>query len=187
MLTIPTTAEHDAAHLTPLTKEDILKFFDAYISPTSSTRAKLSVQLHAQNTASSIIENASPEEQSTILTTALTKLFAAHNIDTDTEALGKRLRGRRLSLSDPAPMAEAVTTYLTEDAKVEGEKAREVVQQGLVALGGATSKEEKKEVAGGREPVVIEDVHAWKASLVVDAGAQAVRPLSDFEDIESKL
>jgi hypothetical protein len=80
--------------------------------------------------------------------------------------------------------------YLTEDAKVEGEKAKEVVQQGLVALGGAkTTDEGSANATKGekREVVVIEDVHAWKASLVVDAGAQPVRPLSDFEDIESKL
>ena len=94
-------------------------------------------------------------------------------------------------MSDPAPVAEAVTVYLTDDAKVPREKAEEVVAQGLVALGGA-HEEGAASAAGcvpgnGVEAVVIEDVHAWKASLVVDAGAQPVRPLSDFEDIESKL
>ena len=77
-----------------------------------------------------------------------------------------------------------INTILTQDAKVEEGKAREVVQQGLVALGGVA--EEKKD-GGENKAVVIEDVHAWKASLMVDAGAQPVRPLSDFEDIESKL
>ena len=145
------------------------------------------MHLLAQNTASSIIENASPEDQSAILTSALTKLFAAHNISTDGEKLAKRLKGRRLSLSDPAPVAEAVTEYLTRDAEVSREMAQEVVQQGLVALGGAHEETVASGEGDGRQAVVIEDVHAWKASLVVDAGAQPVRPLSDFEDIESKL
>jgi len=178
-------ADHDAAQLEPLTKDHVIKFFERYIAPTSASRSKLSVHLVAQNTASSIIESASPEDKSTILTTALTKLFAAHNISTDEEKLATRLRGRRLSLSEPAPVAEAVTEYLTADAGVDVEKAREVVQQGLVALGGGQTEEAKEKGTG--DAVLIEDVHAWKASLVVDAGAQPVRPLSDFEDIESKL
>jgi insulysin len=77
---------------------------------------------------------------------------------------------------------------LTQDANVPADKAHEIIQQGLVALGGATEQvEEKAGKSMRKEPVVIEDVHAWKASLIVDAGAQPVKPLSDFEDIEAKL
>jgi insulysin len=148
--------------------------------------------LLAQNTATSIIENASPEDKSAILVASLGKIFAAHNITSEPEKLATHLRGRRLSLSDPAPVAEAVTAYLTKDANVPVEEAQEVVQQGLLALGGSTEQVEEsgkgeKKAGSAREAVLIEDVHAWKASLIVDAGAQPVRPLSDFEDIEAKL
>jgi insulysin len=123
-----------------------------------------------------------------MLTASLSKLFAAHNITTDGDKLATRLRGRRLSLSDPAPITEAVTAYLTQDAQVPDDKAHDIVQQGLVALGGSTEAKEKSgKMPTGKQPILIEDVHAWKASLIVDAGAQPVRPLSDFEDIESKL
>jgi insulysin len=146
------------------------------------------VHLLAQNTASDLLEKATTEDQPTILTAALTKLFAAHNISTNSEKLASRLKGRRLSISNPVPITEAVTQYLTEDASVPAEQAQEIVAQGLLALGGASEPQaEQAQSEGVKEAVVIEDVHAWKASLVVDAGAQPVRPLSDFEDIESKL
>ncbi|KIW07432.1 uncharacterized protein PV09_02272 [Verruconis gallopava] len=182
-------ADHDAAHLEPLTKEDIIKFFERFICPNSERRAKLSVHLLAQNTASSIIENISSEEdKNTILTKALSKIFAAHNISTDSEKLATRLRGRRLSLSDSAPISEAAATYLTMDASLPADKAREIVQQGLVALGGSIERKgENYKATTSRAPVIIEDVHAWKAGLKVDVAAQPVRPLSDFEDIEPKL
>ncbi|KAK1840286.1 a-pheromone processing metallopeptidase ste23 [Colletotrichum chrysophilum] len=45
-------AQDDAAHIKLLTKADMIEFFQQYIKPGSSTRAKLSVHLHAQASSS---------------------------------------------------------------------------------------------------------------------------------------
>ncbi|KAI2864641.1 hypothetical protein CBS12448_2857 [Aspergillus niger] len=42
---------HDVEHIEPLTKEDILQFFDQHIHPSSPTRAKLAIHLIAQASA----------------------------------------------------------------------------------------------------------------------------------------
>lgn len=44
-------AQQDAAHIKTLTKTDMVEFFQRYIKPGSTTRAKLSVHLRAQATA----------------------------------------------------------------------------------------------------------------------------------------
>ncbi|GFF53029.1 hypothetical protein IFM58399_09476 [Aspergillus lentulus] len=41
-------AYHDVENIEPLTKKDILEFFNQYIHPSSSTRAKLSIHLIAR-------------------------------------------------------------------------------------------------------------------------------------------
>lgn len=51
---------HDAAHIKPLTKVDIVKFFDQYISPDSPVRSKLAIHLHAQGKAP-VVDGAASE------------------------------------------------------------------------------------------------------------------------------
>lgn len=142
------------------------------------------MHLLAKKSTTSIIENAAPADQTELLTSQLSKLFAAHKIETDTTKLSARLEGLSLSAENPTPISNAVMAYLTQDANVPSKDAEAIVQQGLLALGGAS--ETALEVSGP-EPVLITNVHDWKAGLMVDAGAHAVAPLSDFEDIEPKL
>lgn len=100
-----------------MTKADIVKFFDHYLSPASPLRSKLAIHLHAQGI---------------------------------------------------APVAEG-TAVDKVAAKPESE---------IRPLEIPSRKD---------DTVVIEDVRDFKACLAVTTGARAVKDLSEFEDLDSKL
>lgn len=121
-------ADNDVAHLQPLTRAELVEFFNHYISPSSPVRAKLAVHMLAQS---------SPK-----------------------------------SVSVGGPEKDGVTSGL--EAKS--------VEAPIEIIG-----EEKVKTGNGTTPVIIKDVHAWKAGLEVSRGARPVRNLSDFEELEAKL
>ncbi|WP_174511712.1 hypothetical protein, partial [Methylocella tundrae] len=59
-----------------------------------------------------------------------------------------------------------------------------VADAGLPAEPKAESDGESK---GAGQPVLIQDVYAWKAGMQVSAGVKAVRPLEEFVDIAEHL
>ncbi|KAJ9639866.1 metalloprotease [Coniosporium tulheliwenetii] len=197
--------DHDVAHIEPLAKADLVAFYNHYIHPSSPARAKLSVHMLAQSSPSDIAAKITPEEQSSKIQTLVTQLLNSQGIATDAEKLTARLKD--VKVSDVDAVVKAITAHLVEDQKIEHAKAAEIVKQGqsvitivLPSVGieavpqtdGASSDSSNntgsKEVDGnGTEPVEITDVHAFKASLSVSAGARPVRDLSEFEDLESKL
>lgn len=177
--------EHDVHHIERLNKEDLIKFFDHYISPASNSRAKLAIHLVAQGAPSTVIESAPAGAKNELMLEALTKLFKAHNIDTDIKKLGAHLEQLTISPDNPAPLADAVLSYLIKDANVPEATAKTVVQ-GLTDADNAGGAEVKSGDASGA-PTIIEDVHAFKASLGVSRGPQPVKELSEFEDLEAKL
>lgn len=99
--------DDDVEHLRALTKEDMVTFFDNYIDPSSSLRAKISVHLEAQKSAS-------------------------------------------------------------------------------IAPGDAAQEKEAKSNSSS-QATIIEDVHAFKSSLALSAGARPVKDLSVYEDLVPKL
>jgi insulysin len=177
--------DHDVYQIDRLTKEGLIKFFDHYISPDSKARAKIAIHLVAQGAPSSVVESTPLGAKNEMMLEALTKLFKAHSIDTDVKKLGSQLEHLTISVSNPAPLAEAVMSYLVKDANVPEAKAKTVVQ-GLTDADGFGGAEVKSKNAS-EPPSTIEDVHAFKASLNVSAGPQPVKDLSEFEDIEAKL
>lgn len=132
-----------------------------------------------------MIESAPAGAKNDLMLEALTTLFKAHSIDTDMEKLGAHLEQLTISADNPAPLADAVLNYLIKDANVPEATAKTVVQ----GLTGADDAERIEVKAAGRSdaPTIIEDVHAFKASLGVSRGPQAVKDLSEFEDLEAKL
>lgn len=177
--------EHDVHHIEKLNKEDLIKFFDHYISPSSKSRAKLAIHLVAQGAPSTVIESAPTDAKPELMLEALTKLFKAHSIDTDMKKLGAQLEQLTISADNPAPLANAVLSYLIKDANVPEATAKTVVQ-GLTnadSVGGADVQAKDALDA----PTIIEDVHAFKASLGVSRGPQPVKDLSEFEELEAKL
>jgi len=189
--------DHDVAHLEKLTKDELMKFFDNFISPASPTRAKLAVHLVAQGTAAFAIDNVPAEAKIQLFLSGLKNLFDSYNIETNIKKLERHLQHVDISAAEPAPLTEAVLRYLVQDVNVPTSKAKEILDQGLMALngtgnGGGNGKADSnaptsKDVNALAEITLIQDVHAFKASLQVSAGPQPVKDLSEFEDIEAKL
>ncbi|OCK75895.1 hypothetical protein K432DRAFT_307572 [Lepidopterella palustris CBS 459.81] len=127
--------DHDVAHLTPLTKADLVAFYKQYISPSSPARAKLAIHMLAQLTSETDV----PAERKTLLEQGKANIQNA--------------------------LGESASQSLEVEINGSGQK----------------------NIGNGTTPVVITDVHAWKASLEVSRGARAVRDLSDFEDLGAKL
>jgi len=194
-----TLVNHDVDHLEPLTKNDLIAFYDEFISPTSTTRAKTAVHLVAQSTPASIIENGTSEAKAKLTTSALIKFLQAQGIPATVEQLEPRLRDIDFTTSNPAPLAEAVIAYLTEDAKVPAPKAQVVVEQGILTMKaaltkvGEQAKSDSEEAVGmadvktTKKPILIEDVRAFKASMQASPGPQPVKHLTEYEDTEAKL
>ena len=125
----------DAVHLRPLTKQDLIDFFERHIHPTSSTRAKLAVHMIAQSSPKAAAGNMSPAEQKEKLITLLGKYLTSTGADVDAEALNKRFESVDVAGGDQTNILRAVSRYLTEDAQVEAERASQIVEQGQQLLG----------------------------------------------------
>ena len=102
--------DHDVYHIDKQNKENLIEFFDQYISPASNTRAKLAIHLVAQGAPSSVIESAPHSAKNEMMLKALIKLFKAHNIDTDVNKLESQLEHLTISASNPEPLADAVVS-----------------------------------------------------------------------------
>lgn len=127
------------------------------------------------------------------LITLVVQFLNSEGVSPDATSLAHRLKDVDISGGDAQGIAKAISTHLVEDLKLEQKKADEVVKKGqemisstvLPSLGvSVTSNGEEKK---GREPVKITDVRDFKASLQVSRGPRAVKELSEFEDLESKL
>jgi len=194
--------ENDVAHLRPLTKEDLISFFNQYIEPTSSARAKLSVHMTAQLSAKTIGDTMEPAEQKEKVTTLLGKYLNSVGLEVDDEKLTKRFVDVDVAGGDEAGIIHAIATYLSNDIHVEDGRAKDVLEQGQQLLGtvlpslgielrpaakdeGTDHKEDDVPVT--KETTFIGNVHEYKAGLQASAGARPVKDLSEFEDIEPKL
>ena len=180
----------DVNHIRKLTKQDMQEFYARYIDPESPTRAKLSIHLNAQK----VVEaETSSEEQREQLVGMLTKYLTAQGAEVQKDRLQSEMS--KTAPHDQAGIVAAcraaVGSSLPEskldEVVTELEKA---IPQVFVAL---KIKAPEQEVNGAeelpkvKEPVVIEDVHHWKASLPVSAGTLPVEDIKRFQDFESKL
>ncbi|CAN9095880.1 unnamed protein product [Alternaria alternata] len=183
-------ADVDAATLEKLTKKDMVDFYNHYISTSSSQRSKLSVHLQAQAKA----KEPSLDERKTAAAAALKIILAEHKITANDEAFQTRIKD--VSSKDAIP--DAVATHLTDDLKVEKEVANKVLDGAKAALGVADSglpaapqaldaSADVKSIVDASHPVLIEDVHAWKASMQVSSGVRPVRNLEEFVEVAEKL
>ena len=195
--------DDDVAHVKPLTKKDIIEFFDKHIDPSSPDRSKLSIHMLAKSSPEEQVKNMSPEEQREAVAAVLCQLFSSQGIEADSEKLTARLNGRNMS-EDPTSVADAVAEHLDEDMSIPQPKAKPLVDQinvmiptVLPQIGIPAVKKTQNEPDGEVDGVVaqppaqpvtlIEDVHSWKASMQLSSGAKPLRDLADFEDLESKL
>ena len=194
--------EHDVSHLKPLTKPDLIEFFNHYIHPTSPSRAKLSVHMIAQTSPKGVAGNMSPTEQKEKVLSTLGKYLTAMGIEAHQEKLTKRLDGVDVVGGDQAGIIDAVARYLDEDAKMAEEEANEILLQGQQLLGtvlpslgievkqavdGVNGVEELPEAPPVKKTKLIENVREFKAGLQLTAGRKPVTDLSNFLDTDSKL
>ena len=194
--------EHDVSYLKPLTKSDLIDFFNHYINPTSPSRAKLSVHMIAQSSPKEVAGNTSPAEQKEKVITMLAKYLTALGIDADKEKLVKRLDGVDVAGGDQAGIIAAVATYLDQDAEMPEEESSQVLAQGqqllstiLPGLGievkqtvdGVDGVEELPEAPPVKKTTFIENVREFKAGLPMTVARKPVVDLSEFWDAEPKL
>ena len=194
--------EHDVSYLKPLTKSDLIDFFQHYINPTSPSRAKLSVHMIAQSSPKEVAGIISPAEQKEKVMTMLAKYLTALGIDADQEKLVKRFDGVDVAGGDQAGIIAAVARYLDEDAEMAQEDSSQVLAQGqqllstiLPGLGievkqtvdGVDGVEELPEAPPVKKTTLIENVRGFKAGLPMTVARKPVTDLNEFLDTEPKL
>jgi insulysin len=165
-------------------------FYSHYISTSSSQRSKLSVHLQAQAEA----EEPSFGEKKTAAAAALKIILGEHKITANDETFQARIKD---ASSDEA-VSDAVASRLTDDLKVKKKVANKVLDEAKAELGNAESglsvapqtldaSADVKSVVDTSQPVLIEDVHAWKASMQVSSAVRPVRDLEEFFEVAEKL
>ena len=193
--------ERDVTNLRPLRKADLVAFFHQYISPASQERAKLAIHMVAQ--ASSEAKEPAvtdPAEQSSKLQELLVQYLESLELGVPVDAgkLEKRFESIDISAGDQDEVLKAMEAFLKDDLSVPAEKVQEVSKQGKAILGqvfsvlGIKSKGADEGLLNEAPPkskpsTIIEDVHAFKASLTASEGPKPVVDLSTFEETEAKL
>ncbi|KAF2685190.1 hypothetical protein K458DRAFT_417258 [Lentithecium fluviatile CBS 122367] len=185
-------AETDVENIAPLTKDQMKEFFMHYISPSSPRRAKLSVHLIAQKQA----KEPTLDEKKTKLSTVLTTICKAEEVVSNNDALKPRID----AISSEADISSAISTHLKDDLQLSTEQVDKIADEAMAALGLANAglpgevvpADETMTCTGmqgghAKEPVLITDVHAWKAGLQMSAGVRPVRNLEEFMEDTAKL
>ncbi len=174
-------AQQDAAFVKPLTKAEMVDFFNHYVHPSSPRRAKLAVYLEAQS-------------KSDVSTKQISELVAALDLDSNTSAQAATDLQARLSAAghDEEKEVASLQDYLLHELKVAENKIDDAVgvwkklhAQNLGVNG--IVKDAAPPSSNGTTPVVIYDVRSFKSSLTVSAGAKPPRDLSEYEELDSKL
>ncbi|KAF3049713.1 Insulinase (Peptidase M16) [Didymella keratinophila] len=183
-------ADVDAATVEKFTKQDMVEFYSRYISTSSSQRSKLSVHLQAQAKAN----EPSLDETKTAAAAAFKIILAEHKIVANDEAFQARIK----DASSNEAISDAVASHLTDDLIMEKEVADKVLDKAKAALSVADSglraapqaldvSTDVESVVDTSQPVLIKDVHAWKASMQVSSAVQPVRDLEEFFEVTEKL
>ncbi|KAL2188482.1 LuxS/MPP-like metallohydrolase [Thermothelomyces heterothallicus CBS 203.75] len=174
-------APQDADHIRPITKADMIEFFNEYIHPNSPSRAKLAVYLEAQ-------------AKSDVSTKEISQLIKTLEIDEAASAKAASDLQARLSAADHDVEKEVagLRDYLLHDLKVpEGkiDAASEAWRKihAKHGPGNDVVKDAEPPSANGTTPVFIDDVRSFRASLPASNGAKPLKDLSVYEDLEAKL
>jgi insulysin len=182
-------ADTDAEHLDKLTKRDMTDFYSHYISTSSSKRSKLSVHLQAQSKP----KEPTLDEKKASAIAALQVILTQHKIEPKVEDVQSRVK----DVPSAEAIPEAISTYLSS-LSLDPAVADKVLDETKAALGVAESglpaepevlsdKVDVKSVSDASHPVIIKDIHAFKASMQVSAGVRPVRNLDEFVEIGEKL
>ncbi|KAJ4314445.1 metalloprotease [Neodidymelliopsis sp. IMI 364377] len=176
-------ADTDAEHIGKLTKQDLTAFYAQYISTASPDRAKLSVHLQAQSKP----KEPTLDERKQAALASLTVMLNEQKITPDTDAINSHLS----SASSPTAIPDAVAAYLAT-LSLDDTTTATILDSAKAALGIADAglpaePAVETQAAGAKQPVLIRDVHAWKAGMQVSTGVKPVRALEEFVEIAERL
>jgi insulysin len=184
--------DQDVASIRQLTKDDVKEFFGQYIDPESPNRAKLSIHLEAQASSTPPPETSSAEqkEQATGLIGQILS-----SLGVELEEIKLKQSFEKVDLTDVQGIVHATEEYI--GSSLSAEKTKEILAQmkeAVPQLQMALKIKPAEATTNGAgmaaqtsTPVVIKDVHQWKAGLQVSKGPVAVVDIRQFEDLESKL
>lgn len=186
----------DVATIRKLTKKDMQEFYAKYIEPESPTRAKLSVHLKAQK----VIEkpDVAPAEQKDQFTELVGQYMGAQGVDVKMDSLKQHFE--KVKIHDKESVVPAAKAYIAStsmpDAQAEGilTQIKESLPELMIALkikAPIPADESSADVKAVAEnipvPVLIEDVHRWKAGLQISQAPVPVMDITELEDKTSKL
>lgn len=191
--------EKEVEHLRPLTKHDLVEFYQHYIHPTSPTRAKLSIHAIARSSPKLVGGNISPAEQKEKIVSLVGKYLTSIGIQADADTLNATFPNVDVAGGDERRLVQAILTHLRSGDYASTEKQKELIAQAeqllapvIPSLGievapvvDATSGFPEAPPVKGT--TYIENVHEYKAKLEAGAGPRPVTDLSEFEDTEPKL
>ncbi|KAJ5737805.1 Peptidase M16 core [Penicillium malachiteum] len=185
--------ETDAANVRTLTKADLIAFYHQYISPESTTRAKLSIHLNAQG--GSPASDTTANDKRTRVIEMVNKQVTAAGFAVDSVRLATAFEELDMSLVDGPQIVYIVKTFLATEMSLSQEQITPVIEKldqdigielkqlGLEpAVNGKTDR-----TPAPQKAIVISDVPTFKARLPVSAGPVAVSDLTQFEDFDAKL
>ena len=194
--------EKEAETIATLSKDDMVSFFKAYIDPTSSTRAKLSIHLQAQATPKSLADTISPETQKQNVLAILEQASSAMGIAPDPEAWKSAFEGLKVAEGGKGAILKAYQQCLSASVLVSDEQTPGVLEEVSKLLDNVLPNlgiEVKAEI-DGEEPQsklppvpavkktsLIDDVRGFKSGLQLSAGPNPVTNLTEFEELDSKL
>ncbi|KAI9783379.1 MAG: Insulinase (Peptidase M16) [Geoglossum umbratile] len=199
----------DVTVIESLSKPDLIDFFERYIHPSSHSRSKLSIHMIAQSSSTTIPNGTVIPEQKADFILSLNQYLKSIDLDSRHESLQEIFGDVDVVGGDQEAIIRAVRSHLIDDLKLDNEKADTVVREGTVLLGtilqnlgiqAPTPKEtsslnaETLDISSSKEegrivkpPVVIDNVHEFKARLKVSSGVRPVKDLCEFEETEAKL
>ena len=193
-------ANIDAENLRTISQKDMVDFFHHYISPTSAHRAKVSVHLVSQASASQAAMDILPEEQREKVLSLIAKNLNTAGVSADHEQLAKRFEDVDIASGDQDAIMEALQSYLTQDAGVPDAQAAAVIEGAAQIMGMAlpslgielkaragTGAEELPKAPEMKPSTIIEDVTAFKAALNAGPAPRPTKDLSTYEELEPKL
>ncbi|KAI9726090.1 MAG: Insulinase (Peptidase M16) [Chrysothrix sp. TS-e1954] len=192
-------ADEDVELTRPLTKEDMMEFYDTFINPASKKRSKLSVHLVAQASAVEQAKEMSPAERTQTMSALLSEGLSTQGLSSSPDKLTSRLEGVDIASGDQVAILDAVSTHMKDDLQASDEQTTSFIDQARVLLPatlpslGVNVKPSEALVNGDAvaptiaKAVNIEDVRVWKASMMMSKGPVAVKDISGYEDREAKL
>ncbi|KAH7135013.1 Metalloenzyme, LuxS/M16 peptidase-like protein [Dendryphion nanum] len=186
-------SDEDVKHTEPITKEEMKAFFAQFISPSSSKRAKLSVHLIAQAKP----KEPTADEKKVQALNIVSNILKGEKIVADLEKLKTNITS--IAAPTATELSETISAYIRSELSLPQAQLEKVVDEVEAALGVAEVDPKLEDIqildngevqnvtTDSKVPVLITDVHAFKASLQLSTGIRPVKDLGEFVEGNAKL